>query len=106
MLMFWKAVSIVLFVAVIGAFLVDFSMFWWPNIPSSPDPAEGRVYPLNNHSRYTYMNKREHDLQQLMFVIFFLGGSAFALIHHFVDPFDYKHQCRPLRPAPPWEQMK
>jgi hypothetical protein len=54
------------------------------------------------------MNKKEHDLDRSLFASFFVAASVLALIQHFVDPFDQKrlYQYRPLRPSPPWEQMK
>ena len=87
---FWKIVSVTLFVTFLALFLVTFSMYWWPGIPSSPRPQEGRVYPLNNHGHYTYMNKPEHDLRDTArsaMPVLFVG---FALIQFLLDPFEYK----------------
>jgi len=39
---------------------------WWPNIPSAPRPAEGRIYPLNNHAHYAHMNRSEYRLREWM----------------------------------------
>jgi hypothetical protein len=39
--------------------VLGISMYWWPNIPSVPRPAEGRIYPLNNHAHCTCMNARK-----------------------------------------------
>jgi hypothetical protein len=103
---FWKVLSTVLFVAAIASFLVNVSMYWWPDMPSSPNPAEGRIYPLNNHERYTYMNKSEYDLGWALSSIFTVCLGAYGAIYYFVDPFDQKRQHRPLRPTPPWRQMK
>jgi hypothetical protein len=57
---FWKILATVLFVTTFASSLIDVSMFWWPDMPSSPRPSEGRVYQLNNHGHYTYMNRREY----------------------------------------------
>ncbi len=38
---FWKLVYVLLFVVGTLIFAVNFSMFYWPSIPSSPKPAEG-----------------------------------------------------------------
>jgi len=103
---FWKAVSIVLFVAAFASFLVNFSMYWWPDMPSSPNPAQGRVYPLNNHGSYTYMNKREYDLEWALSLFYIVCLGAYAAIYYLVDPFDQKRRLRPLRPPRPWQQMK
>jgi hypothetical protein len=97
---FWKLSSIVLFTICVAFMLTGLSMFWWPNIPSSPRPSEGRVYPLNNHGHYTYMNDSERFIHQLT-----LEGSpillvAFAAIQYFVDPFDYKRRRR-IYASPP-----
>jgi hypothetical protein len=103
---FWKAVSIALIIVTYGSFITMISMFWWPSIPPAPRPAEGRVFALNDHGRYTYMNKKEHDLQQSLFASFLVGAGFVILIQYFADPFDCKRQYRVIRPAPPWEQMK
>jgi hypothetical protein len=98
---FWKSLSIVLFATCIVFGLIGLSMFWWPNMPSSPRPAEGRVYPLNNHGHYTYMNGSERLIQKIAW-----GGSpilfvCFAAIQYFVDPFDYKRKRRTYGLPPP-----
>src|SRR5882762_6599868 len=100
MRIFWKLLSITLFTACLVFSLTGLSMFWWPNIPSSPRPAEGRIYPLNNHGHYTYMNDSEHFIQELTW-----GGcpilvAAFAAIQYFVDPFDYKRRRSYGSPPP------
>jgi hypothetical protein len=105
---FLKATQIALIVTAFGAFYTAISMFYWPSIPSSPRPAEGRVYALNNHGWFTYMNKGEHELHYSLLAGFMLAAIGAVLIQHFVDPFDQKRLARysPLRPRPPWEQMK
>jgi hypothetical protein len=97
---FWKTVSIVLFTAMFVAFFVNLSMYWWPNIPYSPDPTTGRVYALNNHGTYTYMNKTESDLRWALSIFHFFGLGALLLIYYSVDPFDLKRRLRPLYPPP------
>ncbi len=97
---FWKLLAIALFATCFVFGVVGISLFWWPNIPSSPRPDEGRIYPLNNHGHYTYMNRSEHLVQEITW-----GGSpmlliAFAAIQHFVDPFEYKRR-RLLYGRPP-----
>jgi hypothetical protein len=99
---FWKVLSIILGAICLVCFLTTFSMYWWPSIPPSPRPSEGRVYPLNNHGHYTYMNREEHLLNESarwIFLAAFLPGSA---IYYFVDPFDRKRRWRPVRPPQPW----
>ena len=63
-------------------------MFWWPNIPSSPRPKEGRIYPLNNHGHYTYMNEPEHLIQEITWVGTPVLLFTFAAIQYLADPFD------------------
>ncbi len=90
----WKVLSVALFATGIALGVIGFSMFWWPNIPSSPRPEEGRIYPLNNHGHYSYMNSSEHFIQQVAW-----AGSptllfTFAAIQYLVDPFDYVRRRR------------
>lgn len=87
---FWRTVSVILFASCFVFGMVGVSMYWWPNIPSTPEPSEGRVYPLNNHGHYTYMNRSEHLLHLIPFLIYPVFLPAFAAIQHFLDPFDKK----------------
>jgi hypothetical protein len=99
---FWKILATVLFVTAFASVLIQVSMFWWPDMPFSPRPSEGRVYPLNNHGHHTYMNRREYLLSWVLEDVAFASGAAYAAIYFFVDPFDLKRRLRPLRPPPPW----
>jgi len=101
---FWQVLSVIVFVLLASCFLIGLSMYWWPGIPSSPRPAEGRVYPLNNHATYTYMNRQEHLLNESVKWIFFALFWPFAAIIHFIDPFDEKPRWRPVIPPRPWWQ--
>jgi hypothetical protein len=86
---FWKFFAIVVFMTGFGSGVVGFSMFWWPNIPSSPRPEEGRIYPLNNHGHYTYMNRSEQYFQELLRYGTPILLLTFAAIEYLVDPFDH-----------------
>jgi hypothetical protein len=97
---FWKVLSVALFASCMVFHLISFSMYWWPNIPSSPQPAEGRIYPLNNHGHYTYMNRSEYLLEQIPFWIYPLFLAAFAAIQYFADPFDELRRRRLYRWPP------
>src|SRR5260370_21284196 len=99
---FWKALSIAIFATCFVSFLISFSMYWWPNIPSSPRPDQGRIYALNDHGHYTYMSRQEYVLQRFPFWLYLFCIPALAAIQHFVDPFGEKQRPRPLRPPRPW----
>ena len=99
---FWRALAVILLVLLIADFVILLSMYWWPGIPSSPRPAEGRVYPLNNHAAYTYMNRREYLLEESLRWTFPALFFPLAAIIHFIDPFDAKRQWRPMIPRRPW----
>jgi hypothetical protein len=62
---FWKVITGLLFFPTFAYGLLVISMYWWPSIPSTPRPAEGRIYPLNNHGEYAYMNRREHLMHEV-----------------------------------------
>jgi len=94
----WKILQATLMFVAISYFLVfGFSMYYWPNIPPTPHPEQGRVYALNNHGTYTYMNRREYLLNQAGFYVMLVCVGAFALIENYIDPFRRKN-----RPRPPW----
>jgi hypothetical protein len=100
MRLFWKVVMVTLALAYAAFFLVSFSMYWWPDMPTRPSPAEGRVYALNNHGYYTYMNGWEHRLNVTIWVALPFLFAGLALIMHFVDPFDVKRKRRYGSPPP------
>jgi hypothetical protein len=92
---FWRILYVSLFVVFLATFTVDLSMYFWPSIPSSPVPAEGRVYPLNNHGTYAYMNKQEYELDNAVNSGLPIILAAIGAIYYFVDPFDQKQRRRP-----------
>jgi hypothetical protein len=83
---FWKPLTITLLVTcfVSGALVIS---DWWPNIPSAPRPAEGRIYPLNNHAHNKYMNRSEFLLQKWILSDFPLVVLALGAIQCLADPF-------------------
>ena len=97
---FWKMLFVAVFATCLACVFVDISMYWWPNIPSSPQPSEGRIYPLNNHGHYTYMNRSEHLLDRTLVGAFLLLFATSAGIGHFVDPFDVKRKRQSYGPPP------
>ena len=97
---FWKVLAATLGVIYLAFFLVDFSMYWWPDMPTSPVPAEGRIYPLNNHGYHTYMNEWEHQLDETIWLIGPFLFLCLFLIIRFVDPFDEKRRKRYGSPPP------
>ena len=99
---FWKGTTIGFFVLVLACTLIIVSMYWWPDMSTSPRPEEGRIYPLNNHGHSTYMNEWEHQLERMLFATNFLTLAAMGAIYHFVDPFDFKRRIRPSYPVPPY----
>jgi hypothetical protein len=97
---FWKVLLVILIVTYSACFLVRFSMYWWPDMPTSPRPAEGRIYPLNNHAHYTYMSEWEHRFDETSLLILPFLLLCLGLIIHFVDPFDEKRKRRYGSPPP------
>jgi hypothetical protein len=102
---FWRILCKIWFVMLIPLFLVNFSMYWWPDMPSSPRPTEGRIYPLNNHGHNTYMNEREHLFEEVFWPVWMFSIASLIAIDFLIDPFDRKRRERPMLPPPPWSQM-
>lgn len=98
----WKVVSIAVKIVCLVCLLIGFSMYWWPGIPSSPRPSEGRVYPLNNYGHYTYMNRQEYLLNESIRWIFPAVFLPFAFIEYFVDPLNRKPRWLRIDPPRPW----
>jgi hypothetical protein len=90
----WKTLTIALLAGFLVLFSVDVSMFFWPSLPTSPRPAEGRIYPLNNHRRYTYMNRREYEFNNAVEVVLPIILAAIGAIYYFADPFDLRRLRR------------
>ena len=97
---FWKVAYVLLFAVFSLTFIVAFSMFYWPSIPPFPKPTEGRIYPLNNHGKHTYMNRREYQIQQDAQLILPLTLASLGAIYYFIDPFDQKGRQRRYRRPP------
>ena len=98
----WRVLSIMVKTICVVCFLIGFSMYWWPGIPSSPRPSEGRVYPLNNHGHYTYMNRQEYLLHETVRWTFPAVFLPFAFVEYFMDPLNRKPRWRPVVPPRPW----
>ena len=79
---FWKVLLIALMVIYFAGCLAAFSMSWWPDMPTSPRPDEGRIYPLNKHGRYTYMNPWEYRLNSTISISWPFLVAALCLIIH------------------------
>ena len=84
---FWKIALVACLASYMVLGMAAFSMYWWPRIPSAPRPQEGRVYALNNHGHYTYMNSSEYFLQRLAFTACPILLLTTAAILYFRDPF-------------------
>jgi len=39
--------------------------FFFRDLPNRPHPELGRIYPLNNHGYYLYLNRKEHLAQEV-----------------------------------------
>ena len=100
MLTLWKALSIVLIVILVASLAISISMYDWPDMPSSPKPSEGRIYPLNNHGHYTYMNESEYRLRQIIWSAWLPLLLLLVTIQHFIDPFGERRR-RELYGSPP-----
>ena len=87
---FWKFVYVLLIVLGASLGFINFSMFYWPTIPSSPKPSEGRIYSFNNHGKHTYMNRQEFLIRRAGDAIVPLAVLAAVAIGYFIDPFDQK----------------
>ncbi|HEX4426798.1 MAG TPA: hypothetical protein VH079_15470 [Terriglobales bacterium] len=100
---FLKIVLVVFVVLCFVSLATQLSMYYWPNIPAVPDPGAGRTYSLNNHGRYTYMNRNEYLLHEVAFWTFIICLLGTGAIEQFLDPFDHKRRPRPFDPnLPPW----
>lgn len=99
----YKITMTVLIGFAFASFAVGISMYYWPGIPAAADASKGRVYVLNNHGRYTYMNRKEYLLNESLFGMSVVCFAGAFIIDRFLDPFDRKLRPRPLDPKlPPW----
>ena len=70
-----KSVSTALLAIGFMSFLWGMS-FYFQRFPTSPDPAAGRTYSLNNHGALTYLTRREWLAQ----ILLTFGGVAIVMI--------------------------
>ena len=99
---FWKGMTIGFFVLVLACTLIIVSMYWWPDMSTSPHPDEGRIYPLNAERPSVYMNEWEFLLRRALIATHLLSLAAIGAVYYFVDPFDFKRRIRPSYPVPPY----
>lgn len=64
------------------------SFYYRPNLPTTPQPQIGRIYPLNNHGWITYLTKEEWYLYNFLYAMAAFYLILFALIGWFIDPFN------------------
>ena len=55
--------------------------------PSVPNPLEGRVYPLNTHGSWVYLNAREHWLLNSLMILFLMLFVIAIAIDRLKKPF-------------------
>lgn len=59
---------------------VFFSIYYSSSMPRTPDPAAGRIFPLNVHGTIVYLTKSQHLLTKWSFWIgFYVGLSTVTL---------------------------
>jgi len=82
-----KIISILCIAFSVLIFLYELS-FYYRDFPSTPIPESGRVYPLNNHGRYTYMSHSEYLQEEI---------CAYAPIPFFAIAFWIDYRYDPFR---------
>lgn len=95
-----KALVIICGIVGFAAFAFAIS-FYYRDLPNTPQPDLGRIYPLNNHGYLLYMTHGEQVQQQASFAIFALLFVVVAVTNHFLDPFE-NNGGNELRRAQPW----
>jgi len=55
--------------------------------PKIPNPLEGRVYPLNTHGSWVYLNAREHWLLNSLTILFLILAVTAIAIDRRKKPF-------------------
>lgn len=55
---------------------IFFSIYYSSSMPRTPDPAAGRIFPLNVHGTIVYLTKSQHLLTKWSFWIGFYAGLS------------------------------
>ena len=63
------------------------TMYFVRTLPRTPDPAVGRVIPMNEHGTFVYLNSAENLLHKGLFVVAAVSFGLAVLIDLFADPF-------------------
>ena len=77
--------------------------FYYRGLPDKPQPAVGRIYPLDNHGLITYMTEREERQQRRGFIgfgVLFAVAVALDLLFDISDRHAWERYRRMNRP--PW----
>lgn len=97
----YKLLVIVCVLLSFGCFLFSVS-FYLRDLPKTPRPELGRVYPLNNHGISSYLTKQEDAEQNWTFAVSVLLFGVAVLVDYRKDPFTTGYSGNLLKPRPPW----
>src|SRR5438132_12394395 len=84
----WKVIMITLLVLYTICFAEALSFYYKSDLPSTPQPQLGRIYPLNNHGWITYLTKEESYMRNFLSAMGLLFFILFVAIGWFFDPFN------------------
>ena len=86
---FWRIVETGAAIASLMSFFTG--CFLWFQFdytrPKVPNPLEGRVYPLNTHGSWVYLDAREHWLLNSLMILFLILAVTAIAIDRLKKPF-------------------
>ncbi len=97
-----KDVSGILGLVAVIAFGFGLS-FCYRDLPRTPQPQVGRIYPLNNHGTILYLNEHEKREQEASFVVCVVMFFVLVAIDYFFDPYNRRNAYSPSMRKPPWD---
>ena len=97
-----KGVSGILGLVLVIAFGFALS-FYYRDLPRTPQPEVGRIYPLNNHGTILYLNEHEKREQEASFAICLVMFFVLVVIDYFFDTYHQRNAWSPSKRKPPWD---
>ncbi len=78
-----KSLVIAMITVGFASFVLMLGLFFYLQVhsPSTPSPATGQVYQLNDHGYYFYVSKTESILQDVLFFAFAIFGVGAGILN-------------------------
>lgn len=76
----WAVLGRVLAALSLVCWFGDFLVYYWPNVPTTPYPESGNIYPLQVHGGYLYFTKALIRFHTSLLIVAAASAAGYVLI--------------------------